>query len=46
MDIHEYEKITASLKLLSQLAQGEQDGKELGWMTMDEVESDLGIEDV
>ncbi len=36
MDINEYEKLTASLKLMSQLARGEQDGKEKGWMTIEE----------
>ncbi len=46
IDISEYEKLKASLKLISQLAQGEQDGKEKGWMTIEEVEVDLGIENV
>ncbi|MEC0136492.1 type II toxin-antitoxin system prevent-host-death family antitoxin [Paenibacillus macerans] len=35
VDISEYEKLTASLKLMSKLAQGEQSGKEKGWMTID-----------
>ena len=43
---HPYEKLKASLKLISQLAQREQDGKEKGWMTIEEVEVDLGIENV
>jgi hypothetical protein len=38
--------IKASLKLMSQLAQGEQAGKEKGWMTIEEVEAELGIENV
>ena len=46
IDINEYEKLKASLKLMSQLAQGEHDGKEKGWMTIEEVEADLGIENV
>lgn len=46
VDINEYEKLKASLKLMSQLAQGELVGKEKGWMTIEEVESELGIEDV
>jgi len=41
IDINEYEKLKASLKLMSQLAQGEQAGKEKGWMTIEEVEAEL-----
>ena len=44
IDINEYEKLKASLKLMSQLARGEQAGKEKGWMTIEEVEAELGIE--
>ncbi|MDW7657097.1 MAG: type II toxin-antitoxin system prevent-host-death family antitoxin [Bacillota bacterium] len=43
VDINEYEKLKASLKLMSKLAQGEQTGKEKGWMTIDEIEAELGI---
>lgn len=43
IDINEYEKLKASLKLMSQLAQGELSGKEKGWMTIEEVEAELGI---
>lgn len=46
IDINEYEKLKASLKLMSQLAQGEQAGKEKGWMTIEEVRAELGIENV
>jgi prevent-host-death family protein len=46
VDINEYEKLKALLKLMSQLAQGEQAGKEKGWMTIEEVEAELGIENV
>ena len=46
VDINEYEKLKASLKLMSQLAQGEQAGKEKGWKTVEEVEAELGIENV
>ena len=42
VDINEYEKLKASLKLMSQLARGEQVGKEKGWMTIEEVEAELG----
>ncbi|MEM5767872.1 MAG: type II toxin-antitoxin system prevent-host-death family antitoxin, partial [Bacillota bacterium] len=43
VDIIEYERLKASLKLMSQLAHGEKAGKEKGWMTIEEVEADLGI---
>ena len=46
IDINEYEKLKASLKLMSQLAQGEQTGREKGWMTIEEVRAELGIENV
>jgi len=46
VDINEYEKLKASLRLMSQLAQGEQAGKEKGWMTIEEVEAELGIDNV
>ena len=46
IDINEYEKLKASLKLMSQLAQGEQAGKEKGWMTIEEVSAELGIKNV
>lgn len=44
LDINEYEKLKASLKLLSQIAKGEKAGKENGWMTVEEVEAELGID--
>lgn len=44
VDIDEYEKLKASLKLLSQLAKGEQSGKEKGWMSLEQVEAFLGQE--
>ncbi|WP_418791822.1 type II toxin-antitoxin system prevent-host-death family antitoxin [Phosphitispora sp. TUW77] len=46
VDINEYEKLKASLKLMSQLVQGELAGKEKGWMTIEEVEAELGIKNV
>ncbi|MDD2401780.1 MAG: type II toxin-antitoxin system prevent-host-death family antitoxin [Clostridia bacterium] len=46
IDINEYEKLKASLNLMSQLAQGEQVGREKGWMTIEEVEAELGIKNV
>jgi PHD/YefM family antitoxin component YafN of YafNO toxin-antitoxin module len=43
MEIQEYEKIQATLKLLSELARGEKAGRERGWLSIDELESSLGI---
>ncbi|MED4954511.1 type II toxin-antitoxin system prevent-host-death family antitoxin [Paenibacillus macerans] len=41
VDINQYQKLKTSLNLISKLAQGEQSGKEKGWMTIEEVEADL-----
>lgn len=46
IDINEYEKLTASLKLMSQLAQGEKVAKEHGWLKIEDVEKELGIQNV
>nr|WP_320027113.1 type II toxin-antitoxin system prevent-host-death family antitoxin [uncultured Acetobacterium sp.] len=43
IDINEYESLKASLKLMSQLSKGEQAGCEKGWLTIDAVESEVGI---
>lgn len=43
IDINEYEKLNASLRLMSQLAQGEQAGREKGWLSIEEIEAELGI---
>ncbi|TYQ15724.1 UNVERIFIED_CONTAM: hypothetical protein Cloal_2207 [Acetivibrio alkalicellulosi] len=39
-------RLKDSLKLFSKLSQGEQSGKDKGWMTIEEVEAELGIENV
>lgn len=44
VDIDEYEKLKASVKLLSQLAEGEQSARDKGWLTIKDVEASLGIE--
>ena len=43
LDIDEYEKMTASLKLLSELADGEHTGKEQGWLSIDHLEKSLEV---
>jgi antitoxin (DNA-binding transcriptional repressor) of toxin-antitoxin stability system len=43
LDIREYEKTRATLKLLSELSKGEKSGRERGWLTPEDVESRLGL---
>ncbi|MGI6248214.1 MAG: type II toxin-antitoxin system prevent-host-death family antitoxin [Acutalibacteraceae bacterium] len=44
MDIDEYRKTQAKIRLLSELAQGEISGKEKGWLSLEEVERNLGTQ--
>lgn len=41
VDIEEYEKTAAEIKLLSELARGVRSGKEKGWLPLDDVESEI-----
>jgi prevent-host-death family protein len=43
MDMQDYEKMQAKLKLLTELAKGEKAGQENGWLTIDELEASLGV---
>ena len=43
MDMDEYERTHATIKLLSELAKGEKSGKEKGWLSLDDIEAGLGI---
>ena len=43
IDITDYEKMQATIKLMSQLALGEKVGREKGWLTIDELENSLGV---
>ena len=43
LDIKEYEKLHAELKLLSELKKGEHSAKEKGWLSLSEVEKELGL---
>ena len=43
VDITEYEKTQATLRLMSELAKGEKAGNEQGWLTIDDVEKALGV---
>jgi len=43
IDIQDYEQMRAAIRLMSELSKGEKAAKEQGWLTMDEVETSLGI---
>ena len=43
LDMREYEKTQATIKLMAELARGERSAKENGWLTADEVEKKLGL---
>jgi prevent-host-death family protein len=43
MDIMDYEKTRASLKLMALLSEGEKAGREEGWLSIEEVEESLEV---
>lgn len=43
IDIEDYEKTNATIKLLTELSKGEKSGKDNGWMSIEEVEESLGV---
>ena len=43
VDLHEWDKQQATLKLLAELAKAERASESEGWLTMEEVEKALGI---
>lgn len=45
VDMEEYEKTQAVLKLMGELARGEQSGKDKGWADIAKVEGLLGASD-
>lgn len=42
MDMDEYEKTQAKIRLMSELAKGEKSGREEGWLSLEVVERNLG----
>ena len=44
LDLRDYEKTQATLKLMSELEKGRRSGEEKGWLSLEEVEKYLGIE--
>ena len=45
VDIEEYEKTQAIIKLMTELSKGERSGNEKGWIDAAEVEKNLGVTD-
>ena len=43
VDMHDYEKTQASLKLMKELAKGRKSGEEKAWLSLESVEEHLGI---
>ena len=43
LDMYDYEKTQATLKLMNELAKGRKSGEEKGWLTLEAVEESLGI---
>ena len=43
LDMKEYDRMLATLTLMSKLAEGEQSAGKDGWLSADEVESSLGV---
>ena len=43
IDIAEYERNQATIKLLSELANGEKSAKENGWISADDIERYFGV---
>lgn len=43
VDIAEYEKTQATIKLMSHLAEGEKNGREKGWLTIEEIEKSFEV---
>ena len=46
IDIAEYEKTNAALRLLSELAQGEESANKEGWLSLDDLLGELRLQDV
>ena len=46
VDIEEYEKTQAVIKLMNELAKGEKSGNERGWTELADAEKELGLTNV
>lgn len=43
LDVADYDKLKASIKLISNLEEGEKSAREEGWLSADDVEAFLGV---
>ena len=43
VDMEDYEKTQAAIKLMAEIARGERAGEKDGWLSLEEVKRDLGI---
>ncbi len=43
VDMREYEKLQATLRLMNELAKGRKSGEEEGWLSAEEVKRSLGL---
>ena len=43
LDMQDFEKMQATLRVMNELAKGRKSGEEKGWLTLDNVEKQLGI---
>lgn len=43
LDMQDFEKLQATLRLMNELAKGRKSGEEKGWLTLENVEKQLGI---
>lgn len=46
MDMHDYEKMQATIQLMNEIAKGRKSGDENGWIELAEAEARLGVADV
>ena len=42
LDMQDFEKMQATLRLMNELAKGRKSGEEKGWLTLENVEKQLG----
>lgn len=45
LDMEDYEKTQATIRLMNEIAKGRRSGETEGWLTMEAVEKNLGISD-
>ena len=43
LDMKDYERMKASIRLMSELSKGEKSAKETGWLTIEEIEASMNL---